>query len=142
MSEQLAASPTNHVTAVLHGAAQAEQLASQVRSETADQVTVSVLGPEDHDEVTIDPDEDGPIARLVAGVRSVLGEETSRLSTLADALNEGSHVLCVALPTPTGTSDAEHEALLRRVADLLDDGGATAVTYHGQWGIADLSTDG
>lgn len=140
MSEQFSTSPTNHVTAI---AGDAEVVtAARNALETADLggVTVDVVDPDQSDAVTIGPGDDGAGEGVLAGVRKLLGDETPHLEHLADALEAGAHVVCVGLPDPDRVGEAAHEDLKQRTARLLLDAGATAVTYHGRWGIEELTT--
>lgn len=46
----------------------------------------------------------------------------------------------VEVVDPDGVDDATHEDVKQRTATILLEAGATAVTYHGPWGIENLAT--
>ncbi len=140
MSEQFSTSPTNHVTAIARDAEMAASARETVEAADMSGVTVDVVEPEERDEATIGPDDDGPAEGLLTGLRKLLGDETPHLEHLADALEAGAHVMCVGLPDPDSVGDEAHEEVKQRTAALLVGAGTTDVTYHGRWGIEELTT--
>jgi hypothetical protein len=140
VSEQFSTSPTNHVTAIARDAQAADSAREAIDAAAMKGVTVDIVEPAERDEATIDPDDDGATEGMLTGVRKLLGDETPHLEHLADALEAGASVVCVGLPDPNEVDDATHEELKQRTAALLLEAGATAVTYHGRWGIEELTT--
>jgi len=140
VSEQFSTSPTNHITAIVGDAEVADSVRNAIDAADLGEVTVDVVEPEQSDEATIAPGDQEASEGLLARVRKLLGDETPHLEHLADALQAGAHVVCVGLPDPDGIGRAAHEDVKRRAARLLLDAGATAVTYHGRWGIEELTT--
>lgn len=140
MSEQFSTSPTNHVTAIAADAEVVAAVRQAIESAAMGGVTVDVVDPEQSEEATISPGDDHAGEGLLAGIRKLLGDETPHLEHLADALEAGAHVVSVGLPDPDSIGAAAHEDVKQRTAALLLDAGATAVTYHGRWGIEELTT--
>lgn len=140
MSEQFSTSPTNHVTAIARDAEVAVTARQAVDAAALHGVTVEVIDPDQRDDATIDPADDSGAEGVLAGIRKLLGDETPHLERLADALEAGAHVVCVGLPDPDSVDDAAHEERKQRTASLLLEAGATDVTFHGRWGIEDLTT--
>lgn len=140
MSEQLSTSPTNHITAIARESDVAATARQAVEGAALQGVTVDVIDPDERDDATIDPTDDSAAEGVLAGVRKLLGDETPHLEHLADALEAGAHVVCVGLPDPDSVDDAAYEELKQRSASLLREAGTTDVTYHGRWGIEDLTT--
>jgi hypothetical protein len=139
VSEQFSTSPTNHITAIASDAEAANGARQAIDAAAMSGVTVDIVEPEERDDATIEPGEDGAGEGLLTGVRKLLGDETPHLEHLADALAAGASVVCVGLPDPDDVDDATHEELKQRTAALLLEAGATAVTYHGRWGIEELT---
>ncbi|MFO7779221.1 MAG: hypothetical protein R6V28_12780 [Nitriliruptoraceae bacterium] len=139
MTEQFSTSPTNHITAIARDTEVVLQARRAIDAAVMSGVTVDVVDPDERDDATIDPDEDGAAEGLLTGIRKILGDETPHLEHLADALEAGAHVVCVGLPDPDSVDDATHEDVKRRTATILREAGATAVTYHGRWGIENLA---
>lgn len=138
MSEQFLTSPTNHITAIASDSEVAATARREVEGAAEQGVSVAVIEPDASDEVTLDTDDttEGVLGRI----RKVLGDETPHLEHLAEALRGGASVVCVGLPDPEALSGGEHDALKQRLADLLRVAGATDATFHGRWGIEELST--
>ena len=138
VSEQFLTSPTNHITAIAGDGDVAAAARSEVDGTAEPGVSVSLIGPEQSEEMTIEGDD---VAEgLLARVRKILGDETPHLEHLAAALEAGATVVCVGLPDPDEVGDEEHDALKQRIADRLMAAGATDATYHGRWGIEELTT--
>lgn len=140
MTEQFSTSPTNHITAIARDAEVAMQARRAIDAAAMGGVTVEVVDPDERDDATIDPEDEGAAQGLLTGIRKILGDETPHLEHLADALEGGAHVMTVGLPDPDGVDDATHEDVKQRTATILLEAGATAVTYHGPWGIENLAT--
>ena len=138
VSEQFLTSPTNHITAIAGDGDVAAAARSEVDGTAEPGVSVSLIGPEQSEEMTIESDD---VAEgLLARVRKILGDETPHLEHLAAALEAGATVVCVGLPDHDEVGDEEHDALKQRIADRLMAAGATDATYHGRWGIEELTT--
>ncbi|TVR21933.1 MAG: hypothetical protein EA387_09490 [Nitriliruptor sp.] len=138
VSEQFLTSPTNHITAIAGDGDVAAAAQGEVDGAAEPGVSVSLIGPEQSEEMTIEGDDLGE--SLLARVRKILGDETPHLEHLAAALEAGATVVCVGLPDRDEVGDEDHDALKQRVADLLLSTGATDATYHGRWGIEELTT--
>ena len=138
MSDQFLTSPTNHITAIASDDEVAVAARSQIEGAALQGVSVTLLEPEDSDEVTLDPDD--ATDSVLARIRKLFGDETPHLEHLATALEKGAQVVCVGLPDPDQLDDEQHEELKHRIADLLVEVGATDATFHGRWGIEELTT--
>ncbi len=138
VAEQFLTSPTNHITAIAGDGDVATAAQREVDGAAEAGVSVSLIGPEQSEEMTIEGDD---LAEgLLARVRKILGDETPHLEHLAAALEAGATVVCVGLPDPDEVGDEDHDALKQRIADRLRSAGATDATYHGRWGIEELTT--
>jgi hypothetical protein len=138
VSEQFLTSPTNHITAIAGDGDVAAAAQREVDGAAEPGVSVSLVGPEQSDEMTIEGDD---IAEsILARVRKIFGDETPHLEHLATALQAGATVVCVSLPDADEVGDDDLDALKQRIADRLLDAGATDATYHGRWGIEELTT--
>lgn len=140
MPEQFSTSPTNHITAIAGDAEVASAARQAVEDAAVAGATVDVIDPDQREEATIAPGDDGASEGLLAGIRKILGDETPHLEHLAAALERGAHVVCVELPDPDRIGDDAHQETKQQLARALLDVGATAVTYHGRWGIEELTT--
>lgn len=138
MAEQFLTSPTNHITAIAGDGDVAAAAQREIDGAAEPGVSVTLIGPEQSEEMTTEGDDaaEGVLAR----VRKVLGDETPHLEHLGAALQAGATVVCVALADPDEVGDEDHDALKQRIADLLLGAGATDATYHGRWGIEELTT--
>jgi len=138
VSEQFLTSPTNHITAIAGDDDVAAAAQGEVDGAAEPDVSVTLIGPEQSEEMTI---EGTDLAEgLLARVRKILGDETPHLEHLAAALEAGATVVCVGLPDPDEVGVEDHDALKQRIADRLMAAGATDATYHGRWGIEELTT--
>ena len=138
VSEQFLTSPTNRITAIAGDDDVAAAAQSAVDDAAEPGVSVTLIGPEQSEEMTIEGDDLGE--GVLARVRKILGDETPHLEHLAAALEAGASVVCVELPDPDEVGDEDHDAVKHRIADLLLSAGATDATYHGRWGIEELTT--
>jgi len=139
VTEQFTESPTNHITAIAGDNEVALKARRAIDAAAMGGVTVDVVDPDERDEATVAPGDDRASEGLLTGVRKILGDETPHLEHLADALEAGAHVLCVGLPDPDSVGETVHEEAKQRTATILLEAGATAVTYHGRWGIENLA---
>ena len=138
MSEQFVTSPTNHITAIAGDTDVAAAAQREVDGAAEPGVSVSLIGPEQSDELTIEGED--VAESVLARVRKILGDETPHLEHLAAALQAGGTVVCVGLPDRDEVGDDAHDALKQRIADLLLGAGASDATYHGRWAIEELTT--
>ena len=138
VAEQFLTSPTNHITAIAGDGDVATAAQREVDEAAEPRVSVTLIGPEQSEEMTTEGADatEGMLAR----VRKILGDETPHLEHLAAALEAGATVVCVGLPDPDEVVDEDHDALKQRIADRLRSAGATDATYHGRWGIEELTT--
>jgi len=91
-------------------------------------------GPEAAQAVDPDPSGHGVIAGAVRVVQHALGEETTRLAVLSEALDAGSHVMLVEL----AEDDEQLEADKHAAGKALIDAGASEVAYYGPMAIEEL----
>jgi hypothetical protein len=100
-----------------------------------DGVTLEVLEPEQHDEVTTEPDDTGD--SFVTKLRTLFGDEAPRLSRLSEALSRGHYVVLADLPDRDDDEDA-HDAAKRQAGNALVGAGLGEVAYYGRWAIEEF----
>jgi hypothetical protein len=109
--------------------------AARAAGEDIDGVTVEVLEPRQHEEVTTESDDTSD--SLLTTLRTVFGDEAPHLSRLSDALAAGHHVVLAHLPDRSEDEEA-HDAAKARAGHAFADAGLAEVKYYGRWQIEEF----
>ena len=132
--------PTGKMAGIAEDRDELNRALASLERHGVDDARLEVLhGPEDADEVDIEPSgEHGFTENVVRVVQHVFGGETEAIKRLSTALERGAYVMLVDLDAEESDEDVL-DARKEEIARALADAGIESVTFYGEWQVEDFS---